>query len=771
MSTSGRVCGTYSAYGEDLAGNVSGWSNTLAIMFDSVAPVTPVLDLPASEDSGFSSSDNVTRFEPWHFYANVLGEQGFLQTREIAPAGRDQLWTIPTTAAGGPCCGYFFYPDVGGGLGVDQRQGVWTYSAYGEDLAGNVSAWSNTLAITFDSVAPVTPVLDLPASEDSGFSSSDNVTRFEPWHFYANVLGEQGFLQTREIAPAGRDQLWTIPTTAAGGPCCGYFFYPDVGGGLGVDQRQGVWTYSAYGEDLAGNVSAWSNTLAITFDSVAPVTPVLDLPASEDSGFSSSDNVTRFEPWHFYANVLGEQGFLQTREIAPAGRDQLWTIPTTAAGGPCCGYFFYPDVGGGLGVDQRQGVWTYSAYGEDLAGNVSAWSNTLAITFDSVAPVTPVLDLPASEDSGFSSSDNVTRFEPWHFYANVLGEQGFLQTREIAPAGRDQLWTIPTTAAGGPCCGYFFYPDVGGGLGVDQRQGVWTYSAYGEDLAGNVSAWSNTLAITFDSVAPDGAFTINNGTPVLNGMVATANALLTLQLSFNSTGSALDTMALSTDGGATYGAAQPYAATAAALLVGPDGEYTVAVRVTDWAGNTFTTTKQVRLDRTGPVITPASPLDGRVIDVSEVITFQYGTSDVSGVASSSATLDGHSIANGGSIDAGLLSAGAHTITITATDALGNGSARTITFRVEATIAGLIHEINEAVADGEIAANQQNALLVKLNAAQAALDGGNISSAQTNLQDLINLVNAQTGKKISVEIAGSLVDWVTDLIGRLSPVGP
>ena len=128
--------------------------------------------------------------------------------------------------------------------------------------------------------------------------------------------------------------------------------------------------------------------------------------------------MTNIQPWHFYANVLGEQGFLQTREIAPAGRDQLWTIPTTAAGGPCCAYYFYPDVGGGLGADQRQGVWTYQAYGEDLAGNVSGWSNTLAITFDSVAPVTPVLDLPAAEDSGSSSSDNITRLQPWNFFAN-----------------------------------------------------------------------------------------------------------------------------------------------------------------------------------------------------------------------------------------------------------------------------------------------------------------------------------------------------------------
>jgi hypothetical protein len=186
--------------------------------------------------------------------------------------------------------------------------------------------------------------------------------------------------------------------------------------------------------------------------------------------------------------------------------------------------------------------------------------------------------LPAVEDSGFSSSDNVTNVQPWHFYANVLSEQGFLQTREIAPVGRDLLWTIPTTAAGGPCCAYYFYPDVGGGLGVDQRQGVWAYSAYGEDLAGNVSAWSNTLAITFDSVAPDGAFTINNGTPVLNGMVATANPLLTLQLSFVGTGSALHEMSFSTDGGATYGPAQPYTASAGVLLAGPDGEYTIATR-------------------------------------------------------------------------------------------------------------------------------------------------------------------------------------------------
>src|SRR6185295_4676244 len=137
------------------------------------------------------------------------------------------------------------------------------------------------------------------------------------------------------------------------------------------------------------------------------------------------DNVTNIEPWHFWSTSLGEQGYFLTREIAPIGRDITSPIPTVAAGTPCCGYYYYPDSGGGLGTDGRQGVWTYSAVGVDLAGNTTPVSNTLAITFDSVAPVTPVLDLPAAEDAGAFDNDNVTSIQPWHFWSTSLGEQGW----------------------------------------------------------------------------------------------------------------------------------------------------------------------------------------------------------------------------------------------------------------------------------------------------------------------------------------------------------
>src|SRR6185312_8193918 len=188
-----------------------------------------------------------------------------------------------------------------------------------------------------------------------------------------------------------------------------------TGGGLGADSRQGVWTYRATFEDKAGNVSPVSNTLAINFDSIAPIAPVLDLPAAEDSGFSSTDNVTNLAVWHFFAAPAPEVGLSHVEELAPTGRDmiQSWN----ADPGSACHCFYFPDTGGGLGADSRQGVWTYRATFEDKAGNVSPVSNTLAINFDSIAPIAPVLDLPAAEDSGFSSTDNVTNVDVWHFFA------------------------------------------------------------------------------------------------------------------------------------------------------------------------------------------------------------------------------------------------------------------------------------------------------------------------------------------------------------------
>ena len=145
----------------DGLGNHSDFSAELLYMIDTVAPWRRCWIWMAVEDSGSSSSDNVTNVAAWNFFANTPGEAGFNVTRELSPNGRDATWTFGASASSGCFC--FYYPDNLGGLGVDGRQGVWRYQTYFMDLAGNQSGLSNVLAITFDSVAPLVPVLDLPA--------------------------------------------------------------------------------------------------------------------------------------------------------------------------------------------------------------------------------------------------------------------------------------------------------------------------------------------------------------------------------------------------------------------------------------------------------------------------------------------------------------------------------------------------------------------------------------------------------------------------------
>ena len=894
---------TYSATFEDLAGNLSPVSNTLAITFDSIAPAAPVLDLPAAEDSGASSTDNVTNDAVWHFFASGPSETGFAHVEELSPNGRDaiQSWNATPTNA----CNCYYYPDNQGGLGADGRQGVWTYSATFEDLAGNLSPVSNTLAITFDSIAPAAPVLDLPAAEDSGASSTDNVTNDAVWHFFASGPSETGFAHVEELSPNGRDaiQSWNATPTNA----CNCYYYPDNQGGLGADGRQGVWTYSATFEDLAGNLSPVSNTLAITFDSIAPAAPVLDLPAAEDSGASSTDNVTNDAVWHFFASGPSETGFAHVEELSPNGRDaiQSWNATPTNA----CNCYYYPDNQGGLGADGRQGVWTYSATFEDLAGNLSPVSNTLAITFDSIAPAAPVLDLPAAEDSGASSTDNVTNDAVWHFFASGPSETGFAHVEELSPNGRDaiQSWNATPTNA----CNCYYYPDNQGGLGADGRQGVWTYSATFEDLAGNLSPVSNTLAITFDSIAPlvapsftggllsqtgvsglvqqrfddgsaytwslnatdvggsgvasllttigtggastalasfwvsgagDGAyytvfsatdlagntgyayrlmvrltatpdspdllaaddsgasstdnitnvnkprFTLaawsfadqsnglfdagNSGTQLLrdggaqgDGYIAGLGggdlqsyftladgshtitayryALLDGVYSYTATSApttiVIDTVAPSitppanviveatsaSGATATYGSATVTDATATTTTysktsgtVFPIGTTTVTVTTRDAAGNTTTASFTVTVrDTTPPAVTITSPAAGQTYDVGQTFTFSYTATDAVGVTSQTATVDGTAITNGATVNTAGMTAGTHTLTVTARDAAGHVTIKTVTFTVRFSTITLVSIVNALT----LPTGPKTALLAALAVAQAAIN--------------------------------------------------
>ena len=214
----------------------------------------------------------------------------------------------------------------------------------------------------------------------------------------------------------------------------------------------------------------------------------------------------------------------------------------------------------------------------------------------------------------------------------------------------------------------------------------------------------------------------------------------------------------------------PYSTTTSLALTGADGLYTIAIKATTNAGYVGTYTKQVRLDRTGPTITSSAtaPTNAGWYDVSQKITLTYSGTDTDNVASIGATLDGTTaVATGGVINAETLSAGTHTVVITATDGVGNVSTTTITITVHATVGGLTTAVNDGVTAAKITSSTTSSqLLSYLSSAQAALTANNHVSAKSYLASFVSLDQAQSGLTVNAAYSALLAGWANELISRL-----
>jgi hypothetical protein len=287
--------------------------------------------------------------------------------------------------------------------------------------------------------------------------------------------------------------------------------------------------------------------------------------------------------------------------------------------------------------------------------------------------------------------------------------------------------------------------------------GVYTVTATLTDLAGNVSPIVRaSLPLRIDTSATSGSLTI--GGTLINGQLATANPTLALALSFADSDTGMSQTAVSTDGGTTYGAAVAYAPSLTASLAG-DGLYTIAVKVTDVAGNASVVITTIRLDTTPPVITASlpPPTNTTFYDVGKKITMTYGATDVDN-ATTTVVVDGKTTIVGGVIDIDTLTAGAHTIVVTATDGLGNTSSKTLTFTIHATINGLINAVNDGAARGLITSSEQSLLVWYLQ--KALQNSARIRIGQFNWE-----VNYQSGKAINAAKAALLLSWGNDLYAR------
>ncbi len=580
-----------------------------------------------------------------------------------------------------------------------------TASATGSNTA-DASATTNVAPV------PIASAPDLMAADDSGLSNSDNVTNVAAPRF--SVHGSP------LLRIALLEALFELGSS-----------YADTLGDalIQLTSLLGDGVHSVYAQQYApnGTPSAPSAALVVTIDTVAPDAPLLDLLATQDTGLSSSDDITN-------SHVI---------DLAGSSSEPLWAaqIHSSLTGGVIThlingassdwAFHFCP---AGCDAFLAEGTRTLDAHLWDVAGNQSA-PGLLTVTTDYTAPDAPTVALDPASDSGMSNSDYITNVTAPHIV--VTGEAGASQAISL----NGTLYT-----------------------GTPLADGVYSITATLTDLAGNTSAaGAAPLQLMIDTSGPTGDFTPAGIT--INSQLATSTPNESVVLNF-SDNSAPAEVAFSTDGGATYSAFTAYLPHMVVLLSHGDGLYSIVAIVRDLAGNASTPVSHaVRLDTTGPAVTITSP--GTSVDVGTMVTFRYTASDVDNVATQSATLDGAAIANGSSIDTDTLAAGlGHTIIVTATDGLGNRTTVTLIFQVHATIGGLKNAVVDGVRRGQIAIQMQTPLLAKLTAAGSAIAAANYPLARSSLQDFINLVSAQTGKKIDRAYATLLIGWAQDLIARL-----
>jgi hypothetical protein len=99
----------------------------------------------------------------------------------------------------------------------------------------------------------------------------------------------------------------------------------------------------------------------------------------------------------------------------------------------------------------------------------------------------------------------------------------------------------------------------------------------------------------------------------------------------------------------------------------------------------------VGIDATAPKITVASPGAGAALGVNDGTALSFACADAgSGVKTCTATVNGVAVANGADISG---SVGVKTLVVTATDAAGNTTTKTVTFEVHWTFSGFFSPVD------------------------------------------------------------------------------
>jgi hypothetical protein len=224
--------------------------------------------------------------------------------------------------------------------------------------------------------------------------------------------------------------------------------------------------------------------------------------------------------------------------------------------------------------------------------------------------------------------------------------------------------------------------------------------------------------------------------------------------------------------GATPGAFQSIANGGTFAVSGTDGLYHIEYQTQDPCHTynpddllaTPLRTVDVVLDTTPPTVTYTQPALAQYA-TDQFSSIQYAVSDLgSGVASDSVTLDGNAATNGQTLDMFFLVAGLHTIVVTATDNLGNTGTTLRVFRVRATSASLLNNLDRARSLGLVPdAKVYKGLRDSLTAASQSHSRGQHPTEWNQLSAFVNQVLGQLGHGIDGTVGLRLIGYARDLI--------
>ena len=683
LTGTGAVGDTISIYNNGVLldsvviGNTGTWSYTTPVLAEGNHVLTIRETDPAGNQSGPSAGFTVVvdSVSATPVITNVTDNVGNAATTVVSGGlTNDATPTLTGTADANSVVTLF---DGGTQIAVvtADNTGTWTFTpdtALGEgshsftvratDPQGNLSAVSAPWSVVVDLTAPTVPTLDNVNDDVSG-GVQGNLTSGQVTNDSTPTISGTGLAGSTIHIMNNGTQIGTATVDVNGN----WSFTPTTPLG------DGSYALRAYATDTAGNASANSSVFAFTIDTAAPGVPVVTSVVDDIgpvTGTLTSGNSTNDARPTF--SGTGEVG--STVHVLVDG-NEIGTAVVNAQGN----WSFTP------GSDLAEGPHAITFNATDAAGNTGATTAPFNLTVDTGVPLAPVIstagDNVGSIQTPLSSGQSTDDTTP-----TLNGTATANATVTVYENGQP-VGTVQADGTGA----WSFTPSAPLGNGSH------TWTATVTDAAGNVSPTSPGFTLIVDTAAPNAPVISQAIDDVgsITGPLTSGQTTDDTQPQLVGTSEPFATVKIY-EGTTLVGTGTADGSGSWSIVLTPPltaGAHSFTAQATDAAGNTSvsSTSFSLTVDTTPPALPVLTSILDDVGNAATPVANGGFTNDaqptLSGTAEAGATVKifdngvqiGSVTATGGAwsfTPSPALSNGAHTLTFTATDAVGNASAPT-----------------------------------------------------------------------------------------------